>query len=242
MIITLKPIPIIQIACFACCTLSGQITNLNMTWPVLELANGVSYENATIRSYNAENGRVMVIHDMNIASVHISDIPEDLLQAIMDRMGVDEIVAPPESASVGQNSNVVKTTRPETNRRQARSVSPVRASAPIAQNQNASEQAFRAKSIDTLRSEVLQYYRYRHRIGSNDILVLRDSLKFDQLDFQRNPQFGVWHLSARGTIGIQYYDSTRRNYRRLLARFAANVEENTDGTISVRHFRHIDQN
>jgi hypothetical protein len=178
--------------------------------------------------------------DRSIVSVHFNQLPETIQTDITTALGGEDLNPPESSSSPEKGVNVVKTYRPPSS---AVSQQPPRPAVDaIEAQQRQREQAFKTIALDMIKNRVFQYYRYEHRLGSNNVLVLRDTMAFDRIDSNRNYQFDTWQMTIRGKVGVEFYDSRRREYRRILAVFAATAEEDTNREVRISHFRHIKQN
>lgn len=214
--------------------LLGRPHNINLELTSVTLKNGRTYAKCVLRSYDPENGRVVLVEGRNMTSVQLELLPQELAEKVV-------ALTPPEAKDAARqakereierrrsNESASAAKRAETEkRRQAerdqatRQAEAHRAAAKEAQVKSEAKWAAYARAK--------RYFSYEYKPGSGYVIITSRGIELSEPE-----TVAGWdnRLRVRGTVGLEFYDSYGNSFNTTTREFEVTVEITSSGSVKV---------
>ena len=210
---------------------------INLSIPSLTLKNRKAFGAVSVKSFDYDNGRVVLIVGRSISTVQIELLPDDLAAQIMqlippeakaqarsDRQAAqhDTVASQKATDAAGKKQDAKKAQEDEEARQRA---------------EQANEAKLKEKMIYSCkrlaRERAYQFYHYEYNPGSGSSFVFDDSVMLEEPE-----EVSGWQNRYRvqGKIGVQFYDSKGSSFGTRSRQFEVVTEGDKNGTMKVVDF------
>jgi hypothetical protein len=211
--------------------------DVDLSYDALQLKNGRSLNKAVIKSYDHENGKVVILVDRSLTSIQIELLPDEIAQRII-------AMVPPESKALERTDRTerkhdqhaartddAQAARDRTERLQREAAEARRAQDEARESQQA--ERFVSQSLELAKTRAYRYYRYENKPGSGYVLIVRRGIELE--DPVEVPGWGK-RLRISGQVDLEFYDSYGRSFNATTAKFEVITEMDDKGHVKVVDF------
>lgn len=211
--------------------------DVNLPYASLALKNGRTLTDVTIKSFDHQNGKVVVMAGRTLHSLQIELLPDEVAARVFALVPEEsKALAREEKAGRKQEQRVQQKTKQEL-KRQTREERKVDTEArKQASRDNADAQARErlvARTKQLARAKADHYFRYEYKPGSGSSVVIRQGVTLGEPE-----EVSGWPGRCRvtGNVGLQFYDSRGSSFSTTVREFEVTVQKNARGVEEVVDF------
>jgi len=211
--------------------------DVNLPYASLALKNGRTLTDATIKSFDHENGKVVVMAGRSLHSLQIEMLPDEVAARVIALVPEEsKALAREEKAGRKQEQRGQVKTKQEL-KRQTQEDRQRDAEARKQVNRENVEAQARARLIartkQLAREKADHYFRYEYKPGSGSSVVIRQGVTLGEPE-----EISGWAGRCRvsGNVGLQFYDSRGSSFSTTVREFEVTVQRNDRGVEEVVDF------
>ena len=211
--------------------------DVNLPYASLALKNGRTLADVTIRSFDHENGKVVVMAGRSLHSLQIELLPDEVAARVIALVPEEsKALAREEKAGRKQDQRAQGKARQEL-KRQTREERQLDAAARKQANRDQAEAQDRARLVartkQLARAKADHYFRYEYKPGSGSSVVIRQGVTLGEPE-----EVSGWPGRCRvsGNVGLQFYDSRGSSFSTTVREFEVTVQKNARGVEEVVDF------
>ncbi len=197
------------ISLLACASAIGA----DLTFDEVTLGDGRILKDVTVKSFNNNNGKVVVKTNGTITTIPLVQFPESAINAIYQQYnGRFSSVS-----TVPQSDQVIPPERPVRYRAQP--------SAP-----DASTSGSQGAHVAAARARAQRFFSYEYRLGASNAIVTQRSIELTQTE-----QVPGWtgRYRSKGKAYLSFYNSAGGSFQRTAVNFEVETEERPGQGVSV---------
>ncbi|WP_438481296.1 hypothetical protein [Oleiharenicola lentus] len=208
---------------------------VNLKFESLTLRSGKRLDQVSVKSYDAENGRVLMLADRRLVYQQLDQLPYDAAQQIVN-FSPAENAEPSKRLRIQRNSSAgaspVAVKTPPNNsvtKTQLSSEKQQQAQLHAAQSQTlllAQIKRFAEQRVD-------RYYRLEYHPAAGSLVIVNQSLRLDE---PVEVAGASGHYRVAGNIGLQFFDDQGRHSGRATQPFELVVAVDGKGSLSLLEF------
>ena len=205
--------------------------DVNLPYASLALKNGRTLADVTIKSFDHENGKVVVMAGRNLHSLQIELLPDEVAARVIALVPEEgKALAREEKAGRKQEQREQQKTEQELKRQRDDGAGKQ------ANRENAEAQAranLVARTKQLAREKADYYFRYEYKPGSGSSVVIRQGVTLGEPE-----EVSGWpgRCRVKGNVGLQFYDSRGSSFSTTVREFEVTVQKNDRGVEEVVDF------
>jgi hypothetical protein len=211
--------------------------DVNLPYASLALKNGKTLTGATIKSYDHDNGKVVVMAGRSLHSLQIELLPDEVAAKVIALVPEErKALAREEKAGRKQEQREQVKTRQEL-KRQTREERTLDTEAKKQANRDQAEAQAKARLVARTKqlahAKADHYFRYEYKPGSGSTVVIRQGVTLGEPE-----EVSGWPGRCRvsGNVGLQFYDSRGSSFSTTVREFEVTVQKNDRGVEEVVDF------
>jgi len=210
--------------------------DVNLPYASLALKNGRTLTDVTIKSFDHENGKVVVMAARELHSLQIEMLPDDVAAKVIALVPEEsKALAREEKASRKQEQREQEKSKQEL-KRQTREERQRASEMSKPSNRDNADQArtrLLARTKQLAREKADYYFRYEYQPGSGSSVVIRQGVMVGEPE-----EVTGWSGRCRikGSVGLQFYDSRGSSFSTTVREFEVTVQRNDRGVEEVVDF------
>ncbi len=210
---------------------------VNLPYASLALKNGRTLTDVTIKSFDHENGKVVVMAGRTLHSLQIEMLPDEVAAKVIALVPEEsKALAREEKAGRKQEQRAQGETKRQL-KRQTREERQMDTEARRQANRDNAEAQARARLVartkQLAREKADHYFRYEYKPGSGSSVVIRQGVTLGEPE-----EVAGWPGRCRvsGNVGLQFYDSRGSSFSTTVREFEVTVQKNDRGVEEVVDF------
>lgn len=211
--------------------------DVNLPYASLALKNGRTLADVTIKSFDHENGKVVVMAGRTLHSLQIELLPDEVAARVLALVPEEsKALAREEKAGRKQEQRGQENAKQEVKRQTREERQQAAAAKKQADRDNAEAQArarLIARTKQLAREKADYYFRYEYKPGSGSSVVIRQGVTLGEPE-----EVSGWPGRCRvsGNVGLQFYDSRGSSFSTTVREFEVTVQKNARGVEEVVDF------